>query len=185
MPVRHQGTPNLLPTFIRYLSAVIAVFVVLGAAGWVVRSVREQPPIPQTQINREELFREGSLKFRSWNGVKVGHDIDTFLTLHPDGRADLEYWSDDLDWMAGTFSLDGDLVAIEGDFSRLAGLPGKSDWPILRLSRDGNDWLLSPAQSTRALKYERPRWIWWLELPKDDSAWPLRQIGVTKLPLTQ
>lgn len=109
------------------------------------------------------IVREEPIAFLSWGGHWQGTDIDTELTLNPDGTAILRHFGSGVDKAEGTWAVTEDVLTVDVPFHKLVEMHGATDWPKLKIKTGNGKLYLVPARKTIALEYGH------------GSAWPLRE----------
>jgi hypothetical protein len=88
------------------------------------------------------IRRDGSVLFRSWNGVLQGSDCDTDLQFLKDGRVQMTEYGLAVEKYTGSYTIDatGQITAVFPKFGQT--------WPPMRLRRDDRSLILVPPPST-------------------------------------
>ena len=146
----------------------ISILCAMLAAAGCKRSVVPQP-LPLESVEASALIRDTPIVFLSWDGKWMGTDIDTELTLNPDGTATVSYYGYAHNKIAATWKIDGDQLLISAPFTQLIEMPGAKDWPPLTVKKRNHKLVLVPTRQTEALKYSGV------------SGWPLAEIDAGSL----
>lgn len=138
---------------------------------------KEGPPVEQVRQGPEfvkrfedQLRRDDSIIFRSWNGKWIGTDCDTELQVLPGSKVKMIDYGVGVEAYRGSFRLDergGVTLMLEG-YGRA--------WPGMVLGGDSKSLVLSPVDSSQGFQMGNRGGA--TVSGRDGSYWPFRSIPI-------